>query len=543
MLLFYFLFSVALFWGVVHHFQAGESWAALRHFDHRLTPVVIALVLFNIGLRFSRWQFLLRKAEIRVPTRSSLTLYLATLALVITPLYAGELFKPLVLKHRHDVQFRRTLAVVIMERYFDLLALLTLGLLDPRGLCDVGYWAVLVAAAGVPVVAGVLFPRLRFQFFRIFSRLRLLLLFRTSFQPSAGAFRALNTPRVFGQAYLASLVAWIAAGLALYLVVRGLDVHDLDPLESTAAFSTATMAGAATFFPGGIGAMEATLDARLSAAAPAATAWSAVLLVRLLTLWFGVALGTVVLLLAYRRFLGLGLAPDEEHFTEIAPVYDAQIPEHMRGHFLAKKVEPMLAVLEAAGLARGRGLDIGCGTGWYARTLRDRGLTVFGLDRSPGQVSQFRDRVAASHGLVGDATALPFEDHAFDFAYAINIIHHLPGREAQARALAEIRRVLRPGGFFFLHEINVLNPLHRFYMVFLFPVLRNIDEGTEHWILPGETQLFEGFERTATHYFTFLPDFLPAIGLRALRPLESMLEKSPLRRMSAHYLAVLRKKA
>jgi uncharacterized protein (TIRG00374 family) len=541
-LLLYLVFSLALFWGIAHHLRAGSSLQAVGRFDHRLTAGVIALVLVNIAIRFARWQFLLRKSGIRISARSSLTLYVATLALIITPFYVGEMLKPLVLKHRHGVRIRRTLSIVIMERYFDLLALFTIGLWDPRGLLDVGYWALLAAAIGLPVAVVAVAPRLRLGAFRMFSRFRLLLFLRSSLRPSAEAFAALSAPRVFLQAYLASLVAWIAAGLGLFLVARGCGVDQLNPVQSMAAFATATSAGAATFFPGGIGAMEATLNARLEVVAPPAAAWSTVLMVRLLTLWFGVALGSLVLLVSYRRFLGLAIDSGEEHFVEIAPVYDAQIPEHMRRHFLAKKVAPMLSALESAGIRGGRGLDIGCGTGWYARAIREHGHGVVGLDRSPGQVRQFHARVGPPAGLVGDAVTLPFRDATFDFAYAINIIHHLPGRAEQARALAEVRRVLRPGGLFFLHEINVVNPLHRFYMVFVFPVLKDIDEGTERWILPGETALFAGFRKHEVKHFTFLPDFLPKSALALLRPVESVLERSPLRKLSAHFLMVVEKK-
>jgi len=539
-LLLYLLFTLALVWAVMAHLQAGDSLQAILSFDHRMTVMVLLLVLVNITLRFSRWQFLLRKSEIRIPTRTSLSLYIATLGLIITPFYIGELFKPYMVKNLYGVQMRRTLMVVILERYLDLLALATLALVDLGGLADLGTWALLVAAPGICAVVLVLLPRLRLTALSLFSRFRLLLFFRSSLKPSAEVFRALGTPSVFLTAYLASLLAWCAAGACLYLTAWGCGVQNLTLAQATAGFATATSAGAATFFPGGIGAMEATLSARLEALAPPETAWSVVLMVRLLTLWFGVLLGGTVLFTLYRRFLGLRIDSDEEHFTEIAPVYDAQIPLHMRQHFLRKKVEPMQAVLEAAGIRSGKGLDIGCGTGWYGKALGEYGHTVFGLDQSPGQVKQFLARTRSSTALVGDAALLPYQDNCFDFTYAINIIHHLPGRLHQARALQEIRRVLKPGGLFFLHEINVLNPLNRFYMVFLFPVLKNIDEGTEHWILPGEKALIEGFQKEEIRYFTFLPDFLPAAALHLLSPVESMLEKSPARCMSAHYMMVLK---
>jgi SAM-dependent methyltransferase len=56
--------------------------------------------------------------------------------------------------------------------------------------------------------------------------------------------------------------------------------------------------------------------------------------------------------------------------------------------------------------------------------------------------------------LCGDAAKLPFADQSFSSAVAILVLHHLKSRELQDRALAEVHRVLRPGGSFFAFEIN-----------------------------------------------------------------------------------------
>lgn len=56
--------------------------------------------------------------------------------------------------------------------------------------------------------------------------------------------------------------------------------------------------------------------------------------------------------------------------------------------------------------------------------------------------------------LCGDAATLPFADQSFSSAIAILVLHHLKSRELQDRAIAEVYRVLRPGGSFFVFEIN-----------------------------------------------------------------------------------------
>jgi len=56
--------------------------------------------------------------------------------------------------------------------------------------------------------------------------------------------------------------------------------------------------------------------------------------------------------------------------------------------------------------------------------------------------------------ICGDAATLPFADQSFSSAVAILVLHHMKNRELQDRTLAEVQRVLRPGGSFFAFEIN-----------------------------------------------------------------------------------------
>jgi SAM-dependent methyltransferase len=89
-----------------------------------------------------------------------------------------------------------------------------------------------------------------------------------------------------------------------------------------------------------------------------------------------------------------------------------------------------------------RVLDAGCGPGEFAQRLkRELDLEVVALDLSPRMVE-----LASARGLdarVGDLQALPFDDAAFDCVVANRVLYHVPDLD---RGLAEIARVLRPGG-------------------------------------------------------------------------------------------------
>ena len=110
-----------------------------------------------------------------------------------------------------------------------------------------------------------------------------------------------------------------------------------------------------------------------------------------------------------------------------------------------------------------RGLDVGCGQGWYATEMARAGYAMTAFDRSADQVVRARryaaERGAAVDFAVRDAAALPYPDASFDFAYSINVLHHIASAEARAAALDEIVRVLKPRGVFLLHEISTENPL------------------------------------------------------------------------------------
>jgi SAM-dependent methyltransferase len=94
-----------------------------------------------------------------------------------------------------------------------------------------------------------------------------------------------------------------------------------------------------------------------------------------------------------------------------------------------------------------RWLDVGCGTGAFTQLVLDRCApgAIAGVDSAAAQIDYARTQPLAAHAefRVADATALPFDDGAFDVVASALVINFIPDR---AKALAEMRRVSRPGG-------------------------------------------------------------------------------------------------
>jgi SAM-dependent methyltransferase len=95
-------------------------------------------------------------------------------------------------------------------------------------------------------------------------------------------------------------------------------------------------------------------------------------------------------------------------------------------------------------------LEFGPGFGATTRVLAGRGATrISALELEPRYCEQLRRDLAGVVDIVqGDATRMPFPDGRFSAAVCFTMLHHLPSREAQDRALSETLRVLRPGGVF-----------------------------------------------------------------------------------------------
>lgn len=145
-----------------------------------------------------------------------------------------------------------------------------------------------------------------------------------------------------------------------------------------------------------------------------------------------------------------GTSPREDYTQRDNPAFDAAMAARTatrEAAFFLPHLRPGLRLL-----------DVGCGPGTITLGLAEAVAPgeVVGLDLRDEVVAQAR-AAAAQRGVanvrfeVGSAYALPFPDDSFDVAFAHVVLMHL--REP-VRALAEIRRVLRPGGVVGVRDVD-----------------------------------------------------------------------------------------
>lgn len=105
-------------------------------------------------------------------------------------------------------------------------------------------------------------------------------------------------------------------------------------------------------------------------------------------------------------------------------------------------------------------LDLGCGVGAYHRLLSPKFRNLTGLDISPRSIDYAKRTNPDVTYRVYDGGRLPFDDGAFDVAFASCVLHHVPVGDWAGFA-SEMARVLRPGGMAVVFEHNPYNPVTR----------------------------------------------------------------------------------
>jgi SAM-dependent methyltransferase len=174
-------------------------------------------------------------------------------------------------------------------------------------------------------------------------------------------------------------------------------------------------------------------------------------------------------------------------------------------------------------------LELGCGTGLFTQELAKTGASILAIDISPDLLEVARRECPASNVEfeVQNAYALTCADAAFDSVVASSVLHHLEIDQA----LAEIYRVLRPGGTIRFTEPNMLNPQIAIQKN-VPAVKRRLGDSPDEsafirWSLQRRLSRV-GFHQIKVTPFDFLHPKVPAGCIPVVRAIENVLEKTPL---------------
>jgi uncharacterized protein (TIRG00374 family) len=274
--------------------------------DFEWSALVAALLLSfaNYTIRWLRWQIYLRHQRVAVPIGSSALVFGAGLSLSITPAKLGELVKSYLLRELHGIPVTQTAPIVVAERVTDLVALVVLAV---AGVAAYGVQTTLVIVAAALVAFGLLmlaWPRPARALIDLVTYARFLRRWRLPMHEMYAGLASLCRPRLLIVATAIAIPSWACECVGFALIVNAFAGAHVSLGLAIFIYAATTIAGALSFLPGGLGVTEGAMTILLVELAEhldRPTALDATLLARIATLWFGVAIGLVLLAIARAR--------------------------------------------------------------------------------------------------------------------------------------------------------------------------------------------------------------------------------------------------
>lgn len=317
-ILFAVLFGVLVYGAFVLYTGFSTIKHSLDRFSWLTFLAALALASTNYLFRFLKWQYYLRRLEVRhVAVVDSLLIFLSGFILTVTPGKVGEVFKSAVLARTHAVPAERTAPIVVAERLTDAIGVITLIVVGSGAFAGGLGWAL---AGTLGVILGVTLIAYDRPMRALLGWLAARGGVGSRIAPKLGvAFDSLRV--VAGPSALLvptglSVIAWGCEGVALYVILVGFGASV--PIGVAVFFySTASLAGALIPVPGGLGVAEAMIQEQLVrlGGVQQGDATASMILVRFATLWWAVLVGFVALgLLRLRHPQKLGSA-----VSEVAP--------------------------------------------------------------------------------------------------------------------------------------------------------------------------------------------------------------------------------
>ncbi len=298
-------FGLAVVVGLLFYGDFSGVASTISEFRWAYIPIILGLTAFNYTIRFFKWQYYLRLTGIHgIPFTESLLIFCSGLSMTITPGKVGEWIKSYFLRSRHGIEVSKSAPIVLAERMTDGFGMI---ILSAGGLFLFRQGWVFVIAVSLLGAFWVAFFR-----FRPVSKWTVSLAEKVPFLRRHTGFIVgfyqsaftLFSPKALAISVGMGVISWAAEGIALYYVFLGLGAENSWELAVEAIFilSVTIIAGAILLLPGGLGAAETGITglAQTLVGLGRDAAAASTLLIRLCTLWFGVAVGMVALVILAR---------------------------------------------------------------------------------------------------------------------------------------------------------------------------------------------------------------------------------------------------
>jgi uncharacterized protein (TIRG00374 family) len=279
------------------------------HFLHIRTELIFLIFLLGISshiIKSFRQKEFLQMVDEKIPFKKNLIVYLAGLSLIATPGGIGTFIKSKFLKRQFGIPNHKSLSVIFLERYHDLLACTTIILISLSISFSWLSATLVIISSFILIVVYLLISNMKT--FSFFHNKLLKIKFIAKRLPEVGpreSFLVLTRANAMTKGWLISIVGWGLDSLAVYIGFLAFNV-DLGYLLTSQIYLTSLGYGILSLMPGGIGVTEGVGDYLLvNQGLDLSIASSLVIFTRLITLWAATIIGMIFTRFALKQKVNL----------------------------------------------------------------------------------------------------------------------------------------------------------------------------------------------------------------------------------------------
>ncbi|MHA2021501.1 MAG: lysylphosphatidylglycerol synthase transmembrane domain-containing protein [Candidatus Thorarchaeota archaeon] len=308
--------AVIVYLAIMFVFQFEQVIAAIAAIDWWwVLPAMMGLSFLNYLLRYIKWQYYLRRIGVNLSHADSFSIFLAGFTLTTSPGKIGEAIKGYFIHDLDGTPIAKTVPVVVSERVTDLLAMVLLAMIGfVIGLSGVDQLTTVLLLGAVVLAGAIILGQPKFYniFLRKMTSLGPLKRFKDSVSMIEDTMSKTLSPQPMVLSTAVSVPGWFMECLELWLLLSlmtGAGIPSLAPASinllmiATFIHTTASVIGALSFLPGGLGSYEIVSVALIIVllGTPDAIAGAATIIIRFVTLWFSVIVGFIALGIVTRR--------------------------------------------------------------------------------------------------------------------------------------------------------------------------------------------------------------------------------------------------
>ncbi len=295
-------FAGLVYLGFTIYADFNNVAAAFKAFSWILLPLLLLLSFANYVVRFLKWDYYLSILKVPVKKIDSFYIFMSGLIMSVTPGKFGEVLKSYLVKQISGTPISKTVPIIFVERITDFVSLI---LIAVAGAFSFGY------GKGVVIAVGIFFllllvvlsnKNIALPIIGLLEKIKFIRKYISNIHHAYESSYTMLRPLPLFYMTLLSLISWFFECLGYYIILMSFNI-DASIFWSSFSYALATIVGAITMLPGGLGVTEGSLTFLLvEKGATNEIAVASTFIIRMVTLWFAVLVGIISVTLYQKRF-------------------------------------------------------------------------------------------------------------------------------------------------------------------------------------------------------------------------------------------------